>query len=264
MDNDAVSARSGYAIGRHMIADFNGCAYDAIATEEAVRTALLKAAEKSGATVVSDSFRYFSPHGVSGFVIISESHFSVHTWPEYSYAAIDIFTCGDSVDFNTAIRTLESEFKAQSVEITADLFRGVGIGAAFENTTPVQLPPKLSWESLFTHSAAWGIAIDIELLNVDIPCAKRLKNSCSEFALSLGFPNLRAELPGGCASEIGLTNIFAGCFNGLQIRSYQRKGSKALYLELLAERFVDPQIAGINALKCFGAEGYRLRVSLRH
>ena len=59
---------------------------------------LNQAADKAGATVVSSAFHAFNPYGVSGVVVIAESHLTIHTWPEYGYAAVDIFTCGDSVD----------------------------------------------------------------------------------------------------------------------------------------------------------------------
>lgn len=59
-----------------------------------LRTALLQAAEKVGATVIGQSFHQFSPQGVTGVVAIAESHLCIHTWPEYGYAAVDIFTCG--------------------------------------------------------------------------------------------------------------------------------------------------------------------------
>jgi len=58
-----------------------------------IRSALLEAAEKTGATVIG-SFHHFSPQGVTGVVAIAESHLCIHTWPEYGYAAVDIFTCG--------------------------------------------------------------------------------------------------------------------------------------------------------------------------
>jgi S-adenosylmethionine decarboxylase proenzyme len=59
---------------------------------------MLTAAIKCGAVILGDSFHRFSPQGVSGVVVIAESHLSVHTWPEYGYAAVDVFTCGTTVD----------------------------------------------------------------------------------------------------------------------------------------------------------------------
>ena len=52
------------------------------------------AAEAAGATIVTATFHRFAPQGVSGVVVIAESHLSIHTWPEYGYAAVDFYTCG--------------------------------------------------------------------------------------------------------------------------------------------------------------------------
>ena len=85
------------ALGRHLLMELEGCDKELLNDLSAIRSALLSAAEDSGATVLGESFHRFNPHGISGVVIIAESHLLVHTWPEYGYAAADIFTCGDSV-----------------------------------------------------------------------------------------------------------------------------------------------------------------------
>ena len=77
-----------FALGRHITVELSGCDASIIADSKAVETALLEAAEASGAHIIESSFHYFAPQGVSGFVIISESHFSIHTWPEYDYACL--------------------------------------------------------------------------------------------------------------------------------------------------------------------------------
>ena len=72
-----------------------------------------QAAELAGATIVSSNFHHFSPHGVSGVVIIAESHLTIHTWPEYGYAAVDLFTCGDTVDPWIAFDFLKNELECE-------------------------------------------------------------------------------------------------------------------------------------------------------
>jgi S-adenosylmethionine decarboxylase proenzyme len=83
-----------------------------------------KAALSSGATIINSVFHTFNPHGVSGVVVIAESHLAIHTWPEYGYAAIDVFTCGDVVDPAAAITVLETSLAAGSVK-TQQLQRGI-------------------------------------------------------------------------------------------------------------------------------------------
>jgi S-adenosylmethionine decarboxylase len=71
-----------------------------------LREVMVDAAIDSGAVVLGDSFHRFSPQGVSGVVIIAESHLSIHTWPEYGYAAVDFFTCGTAVQPEKAAAVL--------------------------------------------------------------------------------------------------------------------------------------------------------------
>ena len=75
---------------------------------------MCNAAERSNATIINVSFHHFSPYGVSGVVVIQESHLAIHTWPEYGYAAIDIFTCGDTVDPWVAYECLKESLQAES------------------------------------------------------------------------------------------------------------------------------------------------------
>ncbi len=72
-----------------------------------------QAAEEAGATIVDSSFHRFLPHGISGVVVIAESHLAIHTWPEYGYAAIDLFTCGDEVNPWKAFEFLRIKFDAK-------------------------------------------------------------------------------------------------------------------------------------------------------
>lgn len=88
------------------------------------RRILEEAARRARVTVLHSAFHSFSPAGVSGVVVIAESHISIHTWPEARYAAADIFTCGDAAMPEVAARYLAEAFGAGHVEITR-LVRGV-------------------------------------------------------------------------------------------------------------------------------------------
>ena len=80
------------ALGRHLLLELFDCDTDAINNVEGVKGALIEAAKRAQATIVDVVFHEFNPFGVSGVVVIAESHLSIHTWPEYRYAAVDIFT----------------------------------------------------------------------------------------------------------------------------------------------------------------------------
>lgn len=90
------------SLGKHLLLELKGCDKQALNDLGFLRDALLAAASRAGATVVGESFHQFAPQGVSGVVVISESHLFIHTWPEYGYAAMDIFTCGSSVESQKA------------------------------------------------------------------------------------------------------------------------------------------------------------------
>ena len=114
-------------VGHHYIAEASGCSPDIIGKVETVEQILVRAAEIAGVTVWSISFHRFSPNGVSGVVVISESHLSVHTWPEYGYVALDIFTCGNTAKPEAAVQYALNEFGATSMHIT-EVTRGLDEG----------------------------------------------------------------------------------------------------------------------------------------
>ncbi len=99
------------SLGSHLLVEFYGCDSSSLELEDTVREAMCEAARRSNASVVTDSFHEFKPFGVSGAVIIQESHFTIHTWPEHGYAAVDLFYCSNSVAVDEAVKTLQEYFK---------------------------------------------------------------------------------------------------------------------------------------------------------
>lgn len=83
------------ALGTQLVLELRNCNPRLLNDLPYIRNALLEAAEKTGATIIGQSFHQFSPQGVTGVVAIAESHLCIHTWPEFCYAAVDIFTCGE-------------------------------------------------------------------------------------------------------------------------------------------------------------------------
>jgi S-adenosylmethionine decarboxylase len=85
---------------------------------------MVDAALEAGAEVREVAFHKFSPQGVSGVVVISESHLAIHTWPELGYAAVDVFTCGEKVDPWVACNYLKDHFAAERLEAN-EIMRGI-------------------------------------------------------------------------------------------------------------------------------------------
>ena len=100
------------ALGQHILVEFINCTPEIMNDVSIIETGMVEAASKAGATVINSTFHHFSPYGVSGVVVIQESHLAIHTWPEYGYAAVDLFTCGDSVDTWLAFDHLKEVFQA--------------------------------------------------------------------------------------------------------------------------------------------------------
>ncbi|MDK2984621.1 MAG: S-adenosylmethionine decarboxylase [Clostridia bacterium] len=112
------------ALGRHVLAEIYGCKFDILNDIAKVEKIMVEAALKAGAEVREVAFHKFSPQGVSGVVVISESHLAIHTWPELGYAAVDVFTCGETVDPWDACNYLTQNFEAKDVsakEVTRGL-----------------------------------------------------------------------------------------------------------------------------------------------
>ena len=101
-------------LGRHVLVEYFDCPSSTLDDPAAIEKHMVAAARTAGATVIQSTFHHFSPHGVSGVVVIEESHLAIHTWPEFGYAAVDLFTCGDSVDPWIAYKELKQAFEAGS------------------------------------------------------------------------------------------------------------------------------------------------------
>jgi len=113
-----------HALGTHLLVELRDCNPKIIKDLAKVKNALVSAAKEAKATIVDISFHEFNPFGISGMVIIAESHLSIHTWPEYSYAAVDIFTCGDLIKPEVAASFLIKEFESRTPSIV-ELKRGI-------------------------------------------------------------------------------------------------------------------------------------------
>lgn len=113
------------ALGRQILVEFYKCNADILKDIDKIETAMLTACRLAKATIVRHTFHEFSPFGVSGVVVIAESHVAIHTWPEYNYAAVDIFTCGETIDPWIIYKYLEGEFQSlqsSNMELKRGLF----------------------------------------------------------------------------------------------------------------------------------------------
>ena len=118
-------------LGRHLIVEFYECDSNILDDVRSIKESLIEAAKAANSTVLEFSFYRFKPHGVSGYVLVAESHISVHTWPEYGYAAVDIFTCGSHTDPWAGLEVLKKRLRAKKVNVI-EISRGVGVREQYE------------------------------------------------------------------------------------------------------------------------------------
>jgi S-adenosylmethionine decarboxylase len=116
------------ALGRHMLLELFDCDPEAINSLDVVKTSMVEAAKRAQATIVDVVFHEFNPFGISGVVVIAESHLAIHTWPEYRYAAVDVFSCGEVLQPQVAADYLVEQLGAARASVV-ELQRGVFLQA---------------------------------------------------------------------------------------------------------------------------------------
>lgn len=121
-------------LGRHVIAELWGCKTHLLDNLEMTEKIMVDAAIEAGADIREVTFHKFNPQGISGVVVISESHLTIHTFPEHGYASVDVYTCGETIDPNVAARAIAEYFQAETID-SIEIPRGQG---------PLKvMPPKL-------------------------------------------------------------------------------------------------------------------------
>ena len=142
-----------HSLGRHLLLELHDCSSEILNNLGTVRTALVEAAKRAEATIIDVVFHEFNPFGISGVVVIAESHLSIHTWPEYRYAAVDIFSCGDTLKPAEAAAYLVEQFgasRASCVEVKRGVFPGsVGQASKTEKDGAASHGPAESLQVVF-------------------------------------------------------------------------------------------------------------------
>ncbi len=116
-------------LGSHLLLELKDCNPERLNDLSYIRQVMIETAEDVGATIIGESFHHFSPQGVTGILAIAESHISIHTWPEYGYAAADIFSCGASFRPMEAATKLAEALECVNPEIQ-EIQRGLAVEEA--------------------------------------------------------------------------------------------------------------------------------------
>ena len=260
-----------FALGRHMTIEFYDCNHEILCDAEKIEQIFIDSAKASGATVLGTNFHSFEPQGVSGFVVIAESHFSVHAWPEHDYAAVDIFTCGDSIDFKKAVESLEEGLQSDQAIISGVMNRGVVSNNGMERMVPVceckAHSYALSWQKRFESSNAWGLLSSVDLYECD-PAVMRSADAIKDFVKQL-CEKIDMKRYGDCAVvHFGESERVEG-FSMTQlietslISGHFANASNNIYLDIFSCKYYEPRDAAEFAMEFFKGAHYRMQVALR-
>lgn len=259
----------GIALGRQMTVEFYDCSSAVLADARMLENVFLNAAKVSGAHVVNSVFHSFEPQGVSGVVVISESHFAVHAWPEHDYAAVDLFTCGSGVDFDKAVSSLALGMKSGYWIVSSMVNRGILGEPGVERLVPVVENSKshglqLSWLDRFKHTRARAMSGGIDIYG----CPQEVlldEKGLRSFAVKV--VDIISSEHAGCGSwSIGAQEdgmMFCQTFDKGRINGFVTPESRVVYLDIFADGFFDPRVVAEFAMQELGGMYYRMQPQIR-
>lgn len=257
------------ALGRHLTIEYYDCNAGVLADTALMEKLFVDAAVKSGATVLESSFHAFEPQGVSGIVVICESHFAVHAWPEHDYAAVDIFTCGDQIDFELAAATLRDSLQSRSMVISNTMSRGlIGQNGHLLHEEPNQTVSNcsLSWRKRYESADAWGMLGSIDVYN----CPENILNE-----------NTIRTIAGELCEKLNASECCSSCSvkfhdpergSGLRFSQILDSGTvtgrysierKTFYCDIFLCKFFDPREISEMLINALHGSYYRLQVAMR-
>ncbi len=259
------------ALGRQLTIEYYECGADAFLDKDKVETALLKAAKNSGANIISSSFHKFKPQGISGVVIIAESHFTVHAWPEYNYAAVDIFTCGNNIDLDTAIYSMKKSFQSDNTVISSDQNRGIFHGySEKKNSGQAIKNPDIhptSWKKKYKKKDPWGVLTSVDIYKAD-PELMQNAEGIERFVYELcdlidmkRFGECRIihfgndkKVEGFSMTQMIETSLISGHF---------ANASNRIYIDVFSCKFYEPRQVAEFATSFFKGNNYKIHIAMR-
>ena len=258
------------ALGRHLTIEYYDCNAQTLADVEGMKKIFVDAAEISGATVLEASFHAFQPQGVSGIVVICESHFAVHAWPEHDYAAVDIFTCGDQIDFELAAKTLREKLSSRSMVISHALSRGlIGQNGAVLHEKPAEntmVEGTLSWQQRYRSADAWGMlaSVDVYGCPAEVLTPGNISAVLEELAEVLD-TEFVTDLCGSEFTEPGKGGgyRFMRMFDAGTVTGRYSLERQTFYCDIFLGRFFDPRKVSESLINTLNGSYYRLQVAMR-
>ncbi len=125
------------SLGKHLLIELYDCDSKILNDVRKVEEVMAAAAKKAKAHIVDVVFHAYNPQGVSGVVVIAESHLAIHTWPEYGFASVDVYTCGEDINPWIAYDYIEKKLKsknATTIEMRRGMIKKEGLRIKHKNT----------------------------------------------------------------------------------------------------------------------------------
>lgn len=260
-----------FALGRQLTIEYYDCKSTALLEKNRVENVLLMAAKDSGATIISSSFHEFKPQGISGVVIIAESHFTIHAWPEHDYAAVDIFTCGDNIDLEIAIDSMKKGFGSKNVVVSSDQNRGIISKPVVQKNVGEMIKKSgiypISWKKEYEQQNPWGVLTSVDIYDSD-PETIRDAAKIEQFVYEL-CDLIDMKRFGKCqVVHFGEDEKVAG-FSMTQfietslISGHFANASNSVYLDVFSCKFYEPREVAEFATAFFKGDHYKLQIALR-
>ena len=262
------SSEPDFALGRQMTVEYYECDSAIITDAPQMEKIFVNAAKLAGATVISSDFHRFDPQGVSGVVVISESHFAVHAWPEYGYAAVDLFTCGENIDFDTAVEEIRNGMKSKHWIVSSLVSRGILNGAGVERIRPIREDDdchafQLSWQSRFNDTNARAFSNSIDLYGCAVSTPEEMCKTAEGFCVELGNV-IGRPVSGVFDAQISNGSIdFFQRYNAGAVSGNIKLDGSIACLDIRTEGFFDPHAAAELAMRYFKSQYYRMQPNVR-
>ena len=252
-----------FNLGRHVTLDLYGCDGDALRSAERIETLLKAAANESGATILSCHLHSYLPQGVSGVLIIAESHFTIHTWPEHRFAAVDVFTCGESLDVDAAARALQRDLGAERLVVSGDFARGsrLPVGERAFEAMPV------SWKEQFDQGGAWGLASSVDLYGCNpetIRDAQAIRRFAHQACDRIGMRRYGETQVVQCGDDPRVCGYsMIQLIETSLISGHFANDTNTAYIDIFSCRYYEPRTLAEFAFEFFDADHYKLNVAMR-
>lgn len=272
-NNMVCESNSDLFLARHLTLDYYDCDTEILLDSEKLESILIESAKAIWATIVSSNFNNFEPQGVSWVVVLSESHFTIHTWPEYGYAAVDMFACWD-LQFEKWIELLTGMFKSQKVELVTDLKRWIitelegsrGDWKWIENKIEL-VATKNNWEENFENNNAWGIASSVDIYWCDpelIRNSEEIKRYVKELCELIQMKTFwDTEVVHFWEDEKVAWYSMTQLIETSLISGHFANATNVAYLDIFSCKYYNPSIVADFTIKFFKWKYYKINVNMR-